>query len=66
MEITARRLLTLSEVSEITRQGKTKIYGKIAAGTFPAQVKNGAQALWFSDEIDEWIDNLQKSRGENG
>ncbi len=46
----------LPEVKARTGLSRTEIYRRIAAGTFPLQIKLGEHAsAWDSREIDRWI-----------
>lgn len=50
------RLLRLREVKERTGLGKSTIYRKIAAGTFPKPVSVGGQSVrWRESDIGQWI-----------
>lgn len=51
------RLLRLPEVQHQSGLGRSAIYSRIKAGTFPAPVKIGARvAAWPAAVIDEWIE----------
>lgn len=53
------RLLRIREVMERTGQGKSTIYRKVAAGTFPKPVSVGGQSVrWRQSDIDAWIASL--------
>lgn len=46
----------LPRVKSRTGLGRSEIYRRIAAGTFPAPIKLGERAsAWISVEIDSWI-----------
>jgi len=50
-------LLRLPQVIERTALGRSTLYDRIAAGTFPAPVPLTATArAWRSDEVDAWIE----------
>lgn len=54
---TSVRLLRLPEVQYQTGLGRSAIYAKIKAGTFPAPVKLGERSsAWVSSSIDTWIE----------
>jgi prophage regulatory protein len=51
------RLLRLPDVQHQCGIGRSAIYARIAAGTFPAPVKLGARvAAWPASVIDAWIE----------
>lgn len=54
----ARKLIKLGEVQKRTALGRSSIYAKVAAGTFPRPVKQGASSVWVDTEVQEWIDRL--------
>lgn len=57
------RLLRLPEVSHQTGLGKSAIYQRVRAGTFPAPVKLGSRAAtWPLSAISQWV-NDQIQRG---
>jgi prophage regulatory protein len=69
----SERFLRFREVASRTCLSKTEIYRRIAAGTFPTNVKIGARAVaWRETEVDAWIHALvqqqrpQGTRGSNG
>ena len=50
-------LLTCREVEQLIGLSRSTIYRKIRDGSFPAQVKVGAQAVrWRASDICTWID----------
>jgi prophage regulatory protein len=59
-------LLPLPEVMRRVGLGRTTIYDRVAAGTFPAPRKLGehpsAPIRWRSSEIDAWIEGLPVAR----
>lgn len=50
------RLLTLTEVMELTSLRKSTIYLRQAQGRFPQGVKLGRRTAWVLDEVSAWID----------
>lgn len=53
------RLLRIREVMEMTWQGKSTIYRKIAAGTFPRPVSVGGTSVrWRQSDIEAWMASL--------
>ncbi len=46
------RLITLREVERTLGIGKSTIYARIRAGTFPAPVKYGSSARWVNHEVE--------------
>ncbi|MDZ4237331.1 MAG: AlpA family phage regulatory protein [Hydrogenophaga sp.] len=50
------RLLRMAVVEERTGLKKSSIYAAIRAGTFPAAVRLGKQAVaWHESSVNEWI-----------
>lgn len=49
------RLLRLPEVIERCALGKSAIYARIRARTFPAPVDLGGVVAWVEAEIEAWI-----------
>ncbi len=52
--VTGRRLLRLRAVMESVGLGRSTIYRRMAAGTFPKCVDNGSGVRWREDEIEAW------------
>jgi prophage regulatory protein len=51
------RLIKLAEVKALTTLSTSEIYRRIAAGTFPPQVKLGPKSVaWPQAAIDAWCD----------
>ncbi|MFM7012696.1 MAG: helix-turn-helix transcriptional regulator [Betaproteobacteria bacterium] len=51
------RLHRLPDVKEQTGLGRSAIYQRIKAGTFPAPIKLGARTVaWLSDDLDAWVE----------
>jgi prophage regulatory protein len=61
-EQVARTLIKLAEVQKRTALSRSSIYAKVAAGTFPRPVKQGASSVWVDTEVQAWIDRLIESR----
>jgi len=58
------RLIALPEVKQRTSLGKTTIYERIAAGTFPRPVKLGERRVaWLESEVEAWIRERIEERG---
>lgn len=56
VEAAPPRLLRLALVEERTSLKKSSIYDRIRAGTFPAPVSLGGQAVaWVESQVNEWI-----------
>lgn len=61
----ADRLLPLSAVMEVAGLGKTIIYKKMKAGTFPKCCKpGGASSRWSEREVMAWKDAVMAARGD--
>jgi prophage regulatory protein len=56
------RFIKLKEVLEKTGRSRTKTYGDIAKGTFPAPVKNGTSSHWVDDEVTAWMKARMEER----
>lgn len=48
-------LLPRREVERRVGLGRSAIYERIAAGTFPRPVKLGASSVWVESEVEAWI-----------
>ncbi|UNG18474.1 helix-turn-helix transcriptional regulator [Stutzerimonas zhaodongensis] len=61
----ARRFIKLAQVKAYTSLSTSEIYRRIAAGTFPKQVKLGPKTSCFVEaEILAWCDEMAAQRGE--
>ena len=49
------RFLTLPETLQRVRLGKTAMYAKIGAGSFPMPVRIGTKSMFVEHEVDEWM-----------
>ncbi|MEA2031949.1 MAG: helix-turn-helix domain-containing protein [candidate division Zixibacteria bacterium] len=56
--------LTLDELAEYLRLGRTKLYQLAQEGTIPAS-KLGSQWRFDRDEIDEWMKKQKSSKHES-
>jgi prophage regulatory protein len=62
-EITPR-LLRLPEVSRLTSLGRSAIYARVAAGTFPQPISISSRCtVWREPEVRAWIDALPRGVG---
>ena len=62
-EIRDTRLLRRAEVETLTALKRSAIYGKVAAGMFPAPVKIGARGVrWRYEDILHWMDDLPSAK----
>ena len=53
--------MTLNEVMEETKMGKSKVYKLVKEGRFPAQRQHGdGSVVWVRYEVEGWIDSLIK------
>jgi len=60
------RLLRLREVMNLVPLGRSTIYDRMAAGTFPKSLDMGGGVVcWREFEIVEWIRNLPQKGTEN-
>lgn len=55
----ARRLLSIQEVSSIVNRGKTSLYDMMKNGDFPKAVKVGASTRWLASDVEQWISSLK-------
>ena len=55
-------ILRLPEVMRRSGYGRSSIYQKVDAGTFPPPVDlGGGRGIgWREDEVDEWVNNLDR------
>ena len=56
------QLLPIEEVMLRSGVGRSALYGRIKAGTFPAPAKVGSSSRWFSTEVDEWVHAAMATR----
>ncbi len=64
-ELARRRFIKLAQVKDYTSLSTSEIYRRIAAGTFPKQVKLGPKTSCFVEaEILAWCDEMAAQRGE--
>jgi prophage regulatory protein len=62
--IESRRMIRLSDVSDMVGLKHTAIYAKIKKGTFPAPIKIGYASRWIESEVKKWIDDhVELTRG---
>ena len=60
------RLLRLKEVMELVALGRSTIYDRMAAGTFPrSRDLGGGTVRWRADEVQAWIDGCPET-GQEG
>jgi len=60
-----RRFIKLAKVKDYTSLSTSEIYRRIAAGTFPKQVKLGPKSSCFVEaEVLAWCDEMAAQRGE--
>lgn len=59
-------LIKLPRVKTITSLSRSAIYARIAAGSFPKQIKlSEKSSAWVEEEIYEWVqEQIAKSRPE--
>ena len=58
-----QRFIRFSELQHMVGLGRTKIYDKIKAGTFPRQIRLGKAAAWVESEVQEWMrEQINQSR----
>lgn len=64
----ADTLLTLAGVMRMVGMKKTATYARIAAGTFPAPIKDGGASRWVEAEVQAWIEarKAERSGDRNG
>ena len=55
-------LLDFVQVSHKVCMGRSRIYGLIKEGSFPAPIKIGDSSRWLSSEIDAYIEQLLSTR----
>lgn len=59
-----RRFIKLAKVKDYTSLSTSEIYRRIAAGTFPKQVKLGPKSSCFVEsEVLAWCDQMASQRG---
>jgi prophage regulatory protein len=51
------KLLSIAEVSEITKYRKSSIYNKVRLGEFPRPISLGERSIaWLESDIYDWIE----------
>lgn len=56
-------LLTVKEVAKLISRSRSSVYAKVAAGTFPEQLKLDASSRWSKSEVMAWISEQAAKRG---
>lgn len=56
-------LLTLAEVCDLIRKGRSSIYAMVAEGQFPEPIKLGSNSRWSKQEVLAWIEEQAARRG---
>lgn len=57
------RLIKLPEVMEMVAMGRSTIYDRVAAGTFPAPLELGPGSVaWIHAEVQAWIRDRPRAR----
>lgn len=57
------KLLTLQEVKEYVKLGKSTIYALMKAGEFPQCLKASARSSrWLASDVNKWIATLQEGK----
>jgi prophage regulatory protein len=51
----SEELATIARVMQMTGCSRTRIYGEIKAGRFPAPLKVWGRSLWVVSEVQAWI-----------
>lgn len=54
-------LLTLRGVIAKTGASRTRIYGEIKAGRFPAPLRVWGRSMWKRSEVQAWVDVVVES-----
>ncbi|MHB0765725.1 helix-turn-helix transcriptional regulator [Stutzerimonas sp. NM35] len=58
-----RRFIKLAQVKDYTSLSTSEIYRRIAAGTFPKQIRLGPKSVaWDESEVLAWCDDLAAQR----
>lgn len=56
------KIVRLPEVKNQTGLGRSSIYSRMKAGTFPQSITLGARAVgWLESDINDWIDAQVKA-----
>jgi predicted DNA-binding transcriptional regulator AlpA len=58
----AVRLLPIEEVMLRSGMGRTALYARIKAGSFPAPAKVGSGSRWLSTEVGQWVRDVMALR----
>ena len=61
-----RKLLTVEDIIKLGVGCRTTIWKMVKQGRMPSSVKIGTHAsariFWYEDEIEEWFNNLPRTR----
>ena len=61
------RLLTVTEVCQLTKISRAMVYTEMSAGRFPRPVRLGTKAVrWRVSDLDQWIESLPSATGDIG
>lgn len=58
----AVRLIPIEEVMLRCGMGRTAIYARVKAGSFPAPAKVGSSSRWVSTEVEMWVRDVIAAR----
>ena len=62
-ELARRRFIKLAQVKDYTSLSTSEIYRRIAAGTFPKQIRLGPKSVvWDESEVLAWCEQMAAQR----
>lgn len=62
-DINPQRFIKIKEVKVLTTLSTTEIYRRVAAGTFPTQVRLGPKSVvWVAAEVIAWLEQRISER----
>jgi predicted DNA-binding transcriptional regulator AlpA len=61
MNVPTFELWKATQVCRVIGIGRTGLYERVSAGTFPAPLKTGRLVRWRSDEVAEWMNTQARA-----
>lgn len=62
-ELARRRFIKLAQVKDYTSLSTSELYRRIAAGTFPKQIRLGKKSVvWDESEVLAWCEQMAAQR----
>ncbi|HEM8667214.1 TPA: AlpA family phage regulatory protein [Klebsiella aerogenes] len=61
-----KRLLTIKDVCTALSLSRATIYRRIKSCTFPGPLKDGSSARWTEDDVNVYVQRLERARNSAG